>query len=77
VPELDAITDIARAHRACYGARLMGAGFGGSAVALVRAEAVEDFTEWVGEAYAAATACRPQVYVCRPSCGSGVERLGE
>jgi galactokinase len=76
VPELDAITDIARAHRACYGARLMGAGFGGSAVAVVRAEAVEDFTAWVGEAYAAATACRPEVYVCRPSRGSGVERLG-
>ena len=75
VPELDTITDIARAHPACYGARLMGAGFGGSAVALVRAEAIEDFTAQVIEAYTAVTACRPELYVCRPSRGSGVEWL--
>jgi galactokinase len=76
VPELDAITDIARAHPACYGARLMGAGFGGSAVALVRADAIVDFTARVIEGYTAATSCRPEVYVCRPSRGSDVEWLG-
>ncbi|HVQ30438.1 MAG TPA: galactokinase, partial [Vicinamibacteria bacterium] len=35
-PELDVMTELARAHPACHGARLTGAGFGGCAVALVR-----------------------------------------
>jgi galactokinase len=75
VPELDTITEIARAHPACYGSRLMGAGFGGSAIALIRAEAVEAFTAHVVEAYATATNLRPDVYICRPSAGSSVEWL--
>ena len=41
--ELDALTEAARAHPGCLGARLTGAGFGGCAIALVRREAVADF----------------------------------
>ena len=40
-PALDAIVDWANADEACYGARMTGAGFGGCAVALVRAEDAE------------------------------------
>ena len=75
VLELDTMTDIARAHPGCYGARLMGAGFGGSAIALIGACAVESFAAHVTAAYAAATGLRPDVYVCRPSAGSSVEWL--
>jgi galactokinase len=41
--ELDLVTDLARAHPACLGARLTGAGFGGCAVALVRSPGAVDF----------------------------------
>ena len=47
-PELDAIVALARAHPACFGARLTGAGFGGCAVALVASSGVEEFRRYVG-----------------------------
>ena len=34
---LNAMVEAAQAHKACYGARMTGAGFGGCAVAIVRA----------------------------------------
>ena len=43
--ELDQLTEQARRHPACWGARLTGAGFGGSAVALVESGRVDDFHE--------------------------------
>ena len=42
-PELDAVTERARRHPACFGARLTGAGFGGCAIALVDAAHADDF----------------------------------
>ena len=36
-PEVDALVERARGHRGCLGARIMGAGFGGSVVALLQA----------------------------------------
>lgn len=50
-PELDAITDAARSHESCIGARMTGAGFGGCAVALIRRGAEEDFARHVKEIY--------------------------
>ena len=40
---LNAMVEAAQAHKACYGARMTGAGFGGCAVAIVRADAADDF----------------------------------
>jgi len=73
--ELDAIVEIANAQEGCFGARMTGAGFGGCAVALVTNEAVDDFLQAVAPAYTAKTGLTPQLYVCRPSAGSGVEQL--
>lgn len=52
-PELDEIVALAREHRACFGARLTGAGFSGCAIALVDARAADAFIDEVGSAYAA------------------------
>jgi len=49
--ELDAIVLAAQKHPACAGARMTGAGFGGCAIALVKAGEVEAFTEAVGVEY--------------------------
>ena len=69
-PALDAMVDCANADRACYGARMTGAGFGGCAVALVRAEAAEDFVERVSRAYETATGVEPALYVTQASPGA-------
>jgi len=71
-PELDTMTELARAHPACYGARLTGAGFGGCAVALVRTQAADAFVAEVAKAYSAR---RPDLvqsalFSCRPSAGA-------
>jgi galactokinase len=42
-PALDTMVGIASRHPAVIGARMTGGGFGGSAVALVRASEAEDF----------------------------------
>ncbi len=47
-PEVDAIVERAWALEGCYGARIMGAGFGGSILALVEREHVQSFTAAIG-----------------------------
>jgi len=69
-PELDAITAEARLHRACYGARLTGAGFGGCAVALVAAADVDDFMDHVRRGYAKRTGRDANTFATRPAEGA-------
>ncbi len=68
--ELNLMTDLARQHPACYGARLTGAGFGGCAVALVAAERAEDFADEVHEAYKSRIDLPSMLFVCRPVGGA-------
>jgi galactokinase len=70
--ELDIMVDIAQRQKGCLGARMTGAGFGGSAIALVRTTAIEDFLSGVAPAYRQATGLTPAVYVSRPSNGAEV-----
>jgi len=69
---LNAMVEIARAHRACHGARMTGAGFGGCAVALIHAEAAEDFAARTAAAYQQRTGHAAAVYVCRATNGAEV-----
>ena len=69
-PALDAIVDCANAEAACYGARMTGAGFGGCAVALVKAQAAADFAERVRVCYTAATEHEPNIYITSASKGA-------
>jgi galactokinase len=73
--ELDTIVELAQAHPACFGARMTGAGFGGCAVALVRAESAAEFARTVAAEYQAATGLEPKVYVCSASEGASIESL--
>lgn len=70
--ELDAMVECAQAVKGCLGARMTGAGFGGCAVALVEAGAVEAFTTGVTAAYASATGLTPTAHVCRAVAGAEV-----
>ncbi|MCY4465019.1 MAG: galactokinase [Chloroflexi bacterium] len=69
-PALDAIVDCANAEPSCYGARMTGAGFGGCAVALVRADDTTGFVRRVGAGYESAAGNRPALYVTRASAGA-------
>lgn len=72
---LNTMVTLAQRHPGCFGARMTGAGFGGCAVALVRADATDDFTSWVAPEYHAATGNRPSLYVCVASQGASVETV--
>lgn len=71
-PALDAIVEIARAHDACYGARMTGAGFAGCAVALVAEPAVDAFVREVEARYHARADHEPALYPVVASAGAGV-----
>lgn len=69
---LNDMVDCAQTHAACYGARMTGAGFGGCAVALVRADMADDFARRTAGAYQAKTGLVPSVYICHASNGAEV-----
>lgn len=70
--ELDLITDIARGHDACFGARMTGAGFGGCAVALVARDRAQGFVSDMAEQYRAAGGIDGTFRVCMPSDGASI-----
>lgn len=71
-PEMDRMVDLAQSRPECYGARMTGGGFGGAAVALVRAERASLFAVTVSAAYQQATGLVPKVYICAASDGASV-----
>jgi len=72
-PALDQVVAAARAAPGCLGARMTGAGFGGCAVALVEADAVEAFTAATASAYRTASGLEGQFLVGRAAAGAGTE----
>jgi galactokinase len=71
--ELDLVTDIARRHAACYGARMTGAGFGGCAVALVDAARADSFVVDAHAAYKAQVNLPSSFFACRPAAGARLQ----
>jgi galactokinase len=69
---LNTMVECARREPGCYGARMTGAGFGGCAVALVRADSAETFAANVSAAYAQATGLTPSLYVCQATDGASL-----
>ena len=69
--ELDTLADAANAHPGCLGARMTGAGFGGCAIAIVRKDAVADFTARVAEAYTEKTGLTASFFACEAGNGAG------
>jgi len=70
--EMDVMVELAQAHPACFGARMTGGGFGGAAVALVRAAEAVAFATEVGAGYRSATGLQPQIYICTATDGASV-----
>ena len=76
IEELDILTEIARQHDDCLGARIMGGGFGGCAVSLMKTGCnLDTFYEYVGAAYTSKTGLNPEFYLVQATPGSHVEKL--
>jgi galactokinase len=69
-PELDVLVDLALPLSCCHGARLTGAGFGGSTVNLVEADAVETFSQTVAAGYQKRCGRTAEIHVFEPSAGA-------
>jgi galactokinase len=72
--ELNRMVECAERQKGCLGARMTGAGFGGCAVALVRAEASQAFVDSVASDYRRVTGLEPRVCVCQATDGAEVVR---
>ncbi|HTV10927.1 MAG TPA: galactokinase [Acidimicrobiales bacterium] len=72
-PELDTVVEVAMASGA-LGARLTGAGFGGSAIALIASELAGAFEAEVTEQFAAKGFAGPACFLAAPSAGARRER---
>lgn len=68
-PELNLLVEIGLGVKGVYGARLTGAGFGGSMVALVQPEAAAELTAAITERYGPESGRQATVYVCKASGG--------
>ena len=66
---LNQMVDCAR-KTGCYGARMTGGGFGGSAIALVRQDRAQMFSQIIGRCYQEKTGQRPDIYICQASQGA-------
>jgi galactokinase len=69
-PELDFMVDVAVSHAGSFGARLTGAGFGGSAIALVDREALPSFVADVEGRYRERFPLEARLFACRPAAGA-------
>jgi galactokinase len=71
--ELDAVVDIAATTEGVIGARMTGAGFGGSAVCLVAKGSVEKLKSNLQGRYPRLTGLQPGIYVCEIDDGVRIE----
>jgi galactokinase len=70
--ELDAMADAANAAPGCYGARMMGGGFGGCVIALVRESEWDAFVAATGAGYRERTGRDATIYRCRATDGASM-----
>jgi len=73
--ELDAVVEIAEAiglQGGVYGCRMTGGGFGGCAVALVKADAVDAITKKIAGDYLAGTGIEAAIFASRPAAGATI-----
>jgi galactokinase len=73
-PELDAAVDAALAAGA-LGSRMVGGGFGGSAIALIKADQIDSVKEEIKKSYAAKGFKAPRFFTSLPSAGASAQLL--
>ena len=74
-PELNCAVEVANTHGA-LGSRMIGGGYGGSAIALIRQEDREDVESAILEAFAKNGFIAPRFFVALPSAGARIIQQG-
>ena len=67
--ELDFLVDFTKDYDKVLGARIMGGGFGGCSINLIRSEAIAEFSEKVSKAYKAEFGIELEAFEAQPSSG--------
>lgn len=70
--ELDTIVEAANNFKDCLGARMIGAGFGGCAIAIVKENTIEDFLEYVSSNYKEKIGYDAEFYITGISDGTKI-----
>lgn len=73
--ELDTLSALARKETDCLGSRMIGAGFGGCTISIVKKTAVEGFIRRVGKAYQDSIGYKASFYETSIEDGITVEKL--
>lgn len=73
--EPDALVAAAQSHSACIGSRLIGGGFGGCTISLVKTSGVSEFKNYVFGEYYEATGYKASFYDSEVSDGIIIEKL--
>lgn len=71
-PELDFLVSVAQRHKNVVGARMMGGGFGGCTINLVRKAAMSDFIDQASDAYLDAYGILPGAYPVTIADGTAI-----
>jgi galactokinase len=71
--ELDAMVNVASTVQGNYGTRMMGGGFGGSTISLVKGDDVDSFMQQIKDGYLRQTGIACESYVCSPVAGAHEE----
>ncbi len=75
-PELDFLVDKASEYINVIGSRVMGGGFGGCTINIVKDEAVDDFIQRVGKDYQKQFGINPEAYITNTFDGTREEVIG-
>jgi len=70
--ELDILVEIAKNVKGCLGSRMMGAGFGGCTINLVKKQALQKFKNRIKSEYFKNTGIETDIYVCNIEDGAEV-----
>ena len=70
--ELDILFDLARKSDDVIGARMMGGGFGGCTINLVKKNKIQSFSDSIKTAYMQNTGIEPEIHVVKIANGTGI-----
>jgi len=72
--ELDFLVDYSKGNKAVLGARMMGGGFGGCTINLIKSEAVNDFIKNIAPVYQKECGEKMKAYIVKIGDGASIEK---